>query len=293
MVDKVQEIAQRDKEADVEVIRQEMRDLTCHFRLYNEVVGEEVKINETLRYKQRLIIHKLKDDILELKKIMAVPRLYSKYVESSKNYHRKKREGEILPQKDVDLYDLSSDRSTPYYKQHRSMVKNLNDKSRVSLPNAGKSIIDLNTSDEEDGVSILNKFDYVPVNLTINAPPNTYSQKSNIERHNELVKELKGSRNKPSILGQYKSVLNLDTDRVNPKKIGNITERSGMKLGSFERKIESSTDFSDKIFSKELNFPKTMKQKKLFSQMKTNQSLPQLKNFNKDIMNVTKESKRY
>jgi hypothetical protein len=293
MVDKVQEIAQRDKEADVEVIRQEMRDLTRHFNLYNEVVSEEVKINETLRYKQRLIIHKLKDDILELKRIMAVPRLYSKYVESSRSYHKKKKEGEILPQKEVDLYDLSSDRSTPYYKQHRSMVKNLNDKSRVSLPNAGKSVIDLNTSDEDDGTSMLNKLDYVPINLTINGPPNTFSPKSNIERHNELVKELKGSRNKPSILGQYKSVLNLNTTRVLPKKFGNITERSGLKPGSLERKIESSTDFSDQIFSKELNFPKTMKQKKLFGQMKTNHSLPQLKNINKDIMNVTKESKRY
>jgi hypothetical protein len=279
------------RKTELNLLNKKMRDLTQHFNLYNKIVAEEIKINENLRYRKSLQVHKLQDNILELKKIMAVPRLYSNYVENSKAYHIKKNEGEVLAERDVDLYDLSYDSSILFYKQHQSMVHNLNDKSRISLPAPAKLAIYLNDSDEDNSTDMLSKFDHVPRNIMI--PPGTFNSKSNIERHNDLVKELKGSRNKPSMLGQFRSVTNLEARKSMSKKIGNTTERSAIKLGSLDRKIESSTDFTDKIFRKEFALPKTVRQKKLFGKMKTNQSLPQLKNINKDIMSDTKESKRY
>lgn len=50
MVDKVQQNAERKKEQEVEVIREEMRQMTQKFNLYREVVEEEIKVNEGIRY---------------------------------------------------------------------------------------------------------------------------------------------------------------------------------------------------------------------------------------------------
>jgi len=298
MVDKVQEIAMHKKDQEVEVIRQHMRDVAKEFEEYNDVVKQEVKVNEMIRYKQRKIIHKLKEDVLELKKIMAVPRLYSKYVEESKVYHKKKSEGEYLSKRDHDLYDLASDRSTPFCNQHRSICKNLNDKSRISLPIVQASEVELNESDNEQDITLNQKYDYVPGQL--------FNPKSSFERHNELVKELKGSRNKPSILGQYKTTA-LDQRKASFSQLGNLTERkTNIKLSSLDRKLNASTDFSEgtnkvsarelpvNIFDKQLDFPKTFKQKELFGKMRHNQSLPQLaRNMNRDIRHVTKQSHQY
>lgn len=157
-------------------------------------------LNVVNRYKQRLQIHKLKDDIIEIKRIIVVPRLYSKYVEESKNYHRKKQKGEYVSSKEYDMYELNSNKSTPLCK-NRSMAMKLNGKSRYSQPLNANEITELHTPEEnlEEGVSA--KLDFIPGEL--------FNQKSNTERHQELVTELKGSRNKPSILNHYKSVASL------------------------------------------------------------------------------------
>lgn len=291
MVYRVQEIAEDKCEQQIEVIRQEMRDMTHKFNVYNEVVAEEVKINEMLRYKQRMLIHKLKDDIINLKKIMVVPRLHSKYMEESRKYHMKKKEGQFTSQKEYDLYDMSSNRSTPMYKQHRSICKDMNDKSRISLPVVSGSINELSQSEEQDpDISLQQKLDFIPGQL--------FNPKSKIQRHEELVKELKGSRNKPSILNQYKSMANLSSKKHSLSGAGNLTERkTKLNLASLDRKLAASTDFSEdtnqvsnrelpvNIFDKQLAFPKTERQKDLFGKRKHNQSLPQLNRIkmNQDI----------
>jgi hypothetical protein len=94
MVDKVKKESEKDKENDVEVIRKQMRDLTQHFNLYNKIVAEEIKINENLRYRKTLQIHKLQDNIQSMMK-------------TAKLTIFKKNEGEVLSERDVDLYDLS------------------------------------------------------------------------------------------------------------------------------------------------------------------------------------------
>ena len=71
---------------EVEIVREEMAKAAKEFEDYKLIVGEEVKVNEMLRYKQRKLIYKLRDDIEELKNIMMVPRLHSKYVEENKDY---------------------------------------------------------------------------------------------------------------------------------------------------------------------------------------------------------------
>lgn len=50
MVDKVQINAERKKEQEVDVIREEMRQMTQNFDIYRQIVEEEIKVNETLRY---------------------------------------------------------------------------------------------------------------------------------------------------------------------------------------------------------------------------------------------------
>lgn len=49
MVAKVQQAAEHKKEQQVEVIREEMRQMAQKFKTYNEIVAEEIKINEMLR----------------------------------------------------------------------------------------------------------------------------------------------------------------------------------------------------------------------------------------------------
>jgi hypothetical protein len=245
------------------------------------------------RYKQRMKIHKLRDDIKELKRIMLVPRLHSKYVEDSKSYYKKKNEGQYLTQRELDLYDLSSNRSTPLHKNHQSMSQNLNDKSRFSLPISPDDLAGMDNSEEdEDDTFLHSRLDFIPGNL--------FNPKSSLERHNDLVHELKGSRNKPSILGHYKSVASLAKKELSKPNNGLLTERkSNSKLSSIEQNLAASTNFSDRtsnkilprnVFEKKLHFPKTVKQKELFGKKKKhNQSLPQLARIpNEDISNVTK-----
>lgn len=98
------------------------------------------------------------------------------------------------------MYELNSNRSTPLCK-NRSMFMKLNDKSRYSQPVNANEITELNTSEEDFDEGGYSKLDFIPGNL--------FNPKSNIERHQELVTELKGSRNKPSILNHYKSVASL------------------------------------------------------------------------------------
>jgi len=248
---------------------------------------------------QRMKIHNLKDDIKELKKIMVLPRLHLKYMEDSRNYKKKKEEGEYVTQRERDMYDLSSNRSTPIRKQHKSMCKDLNDKSRISLPVLSNNAAELNNSQDEfdgDQSLFLNKFDFIPGQL--------FNPITDLERHNELVGELRGSRNKPSILGQYKSVASFTDKKMSLSKVGNITDRgSKAKLSFLERNLAASTDFSEessklsmnKIFDKhqKMIFPKTMKQKELLNKKtRHNQSLPQLiKAPNDDISSVTRKKK--
>ena len=68
MASKIQEKADRKRDEEVEVVREEMRKMAQKFEVYKQLVAEEVKVNETLRwifeiyfyrYKQRLKIHKL------------------------------------------------------------------------------------------------------------------------------------------------------------------------------------------------------------------------------------------
>ena len=49
MVAKVQQVAEHKKEQQIEVIREEMRQMAQKFKTYNEIVAEEIKINEMLR----------------------------------------------------------------------------------------------------------------------------------------------------------------------------------------------------------------------------------------------------
>lgn len=49
MVAKVQQAAEHKKEEQIEVIREEMRQMAQKFKTYNEIVSEEIKINEMLR----------------------------------------------------------------------------------------------------------------------------------------------------------------------------------------------------------------------------------------------------
>uniref|UniRef100_A0A7S3NVT3 Uncharacterized protein n=1 Tax=Euplotes crassus TaxID=5936 RepID=A0A7S3NVT3_EUPCR len=266
-------------------MNQKMEDLLLQFSHYSQITAEEIKVNEMLRYRQRMTIHKLKDDIKEFKKILAVPRLYSKYCEESKEFFKKKNGGEYLTQREIDMYDVSSERSTPMYNQRESICHKLNDRSKISLPLLQESAIE-NQESEGDSVenSMQHRYDYVPGKL--------FNPRSNLERHHELVQELKGSRNKPSILGQYKT--SRDMSKSSLSQAGLLTDRKSLLMASTDFSKTSDKvpgkELAVNVFEKQLNFPKTTKQRKLLgNKLKHNNSLPQLRKvMNNDIRNVTK-----
>ena len=65
---------------------------------------------------------------------MVIPRLHSKHLEEIKAYQLKIKKGEFVTKREIDLYDMSSVRSITPNNQHQSMSRNLNEKSRYSLP---------------------------------------------------------------------------------------------------------------------------------------------------------------
>lgn len=65
---------------------------------------------------------------------MVIPRLHSKYLEEFKAYQLKIKKGEYVTKRDIDLYDMASVRSITPIDNHHSMSRNLNEKSRYSLP---------------------------------------------------------------------------------------------------------------------------------------------------------------
>ena len=50
MASKIQEKADRKRDEEVEVVREEMRKMAQKFEVYKQLVAEEVKVNETLRW---------------------------------------------------------------------------------------------------------------------------------------------------------------------------------------------------------------------------------------------------
>lgn len=292
--------AEHDRDQQIEEMKTEMLKISHQVRLFKDVADQEVKINEAIRYKQRLQIHKLKDDINHLKRTMLIPRLHAQYVEENKKIQDKKKRGEYIPQKDLEFYDISSVRSTPFNKHH-SISRNLNEKSRISLP--VNEANDLELSMDNEDILALSKLDFIPGQL--------FKPKTNLERHFELVNELRGSEDKPSILGSYKSVTHLspNTNHRTDIKAGNLTDRkstlrhllnnpllqtstrisetSSTKNLIGVGKVRLSTETPPDIFQKKLTFPKTIKQKELFEKKRHNQPLPQLARANKDISDVT------
>lgn len=173
--------------------------------------------------------------------------------------------------------------------------------SRISLPIHGNNETDISV---EDTSAMLSKIDITPGQLF-------KPKKTIIERHKELISELKGKKDKPSILGNHKPVSHLspNPERDLNFKPGNFTDRKHqIRRSLHDPFLQSSTKLSESgssknilnfdmdqksdenlgsIFQKQFNFPSTVKQKELFAKKKHNQSLPKLMRVNKDISDVT------
>ena len=117
---------QKDRDDRVFQMKQEVEKMAETLDLCKEIVTEEVSINESIRYKQKMMIHKLKDDINHLKRTMLIPRMHAQYLEENKRIQDMKKRGEFIPP-DLEFYDVSSVRSTPGNKHH-SISRNLNEK---------------------------------------------------------------------------------------------------------------------------------------------------------------------
>lgn len=91
------------------------------FKAFREITSNEVKINETIRYKQQLEINKLKTDFKRLKKIMLIPRLHSKYVNEIKKIEQNQLDSQDSDIMNIDLHYLTKT-GTPLFRDYRPFV---------------------------------------------------------------------------------------------------------------------------------------------------------------------------